>query len=183
MSTKRKHKPKNYRLTKYIKVLGKQNAWNSYAACLACSENLEEGELLKVTFTNKKLQVKNHLKSCVYFQEKVGGQEEVDAIINLTDNENEEIARQKRLRIDDSDSGKMREEKVLKYLKSMQSNLILYFLNQQKEKQLQIDLLPQHQQHHLNATFIQLKLVITLWEIFLSGLLQKKNNLYLNVFY
>ena len=54
MSTKRKHKPKNHRLTKYIKVLGKQNAWNSYTACLACSENLEEGELLKIIFTNKK---------------------------------------------------------------------------------------------------------------------------------
>ncbi len=80
-----------------------------------------------VHHTNKKSQVKNHLKSCVYFREKVGGQEEVDAIINLTDNENEEIARQKRLRIDDSDSGKMREEKVLKYLESMQSNFDTVF--------------------------------------------------------
>ena len=71
---------KNHRLTKYIKVLGKQNAWNTFAVCLACAENLEEGELSKLTFTNKKPQVKNYLKNCTYFRE----QEEVDAIINLT---------------------------------------------------------------------------------------------------
>ncbi|RGB24490.1 hypothetical protein C1646_676341 [Rhizophagus diaphanus] len=105
-TTKRKYKPKNYRLIEYIKVLGKQNLWNTYAVCLACSENLEENELKNHTFTNKKPQVKNHLKNCVYFREKVGEQEEVDAIINLTDNENEEIARQKRLRTD-VDSGEI----------------------------------------------------------------------------
>jgi hypothetical protein len=67
MTTKRKHKPKNHHLTKYIKVLGKQNNWNNYAVCFACSKNLEESELSKLTFTNKKPQVKNHLKNCVYF--------------------------------------------------------------------------------------------------------------------
>src|SRR5436190_18703293 len=105
MSTKRKYKPKNHRLTQYIKVLGKQNNWNNYAVCLAYSENLEESELSKLTFTNKKPQVKNHLKNCAFFREKIGSQEEVDAIINLTDNENEEIAKEKRLRVN-SDSGK-----------------------------------------------------------------------------
>ncbi|CAB5183767.1 unnamed protein product [Rhizophagus irregularis] len=126
MSTKRKYKPKNHRLTQYIKVLGKQNNWNNYAVCLACSENLEENELSKLTFTNKKLQVKNHLKNCAFFQEKIGSQEEVDAIINLTDNESEEIAKKKRL-IADSDSGKIGREKVLRYLESMQSNLDTVF--------------------------------------------------------
>jgi hypothetical protein len=117
-----KRKPKNHRLTQYIKVLGKQNNWNNYAVCLACFEKLEESELSKHTFTNKKPQVKNHLKNCAYFQEKIGSQEEVDTIINLTDNENEEkIARKKHLRID-SDSGKIGRKKVLKYLESMQSN-------------------------------------------------------------
>ena len=67
MSTKRKHKPKNHHLTKYIKVLGKQNNWNNYTVCLTCVENLEENELSKYTFTNKKSQVKNHLKNYVYF--------------------------------------------------------------------------------------------------------------------
>jgi len=126
MSTKRKNKPKNYYLTQYIKVLDKQNNWNNYAVCLACLENLEKSELLKLTFTNKKLQVKNHLKYCVYFKEKIGNQEEVDAIINLTDNENEEFEKNKRLRAD-SDSGKIRREKVLRYLESMQSNLNTVF--------------------------------------------------------
>ena len=41
-------------LTKYIKVLGKQNSCNTYAACIACIEKLENDELLKNTFTNKK---------------------------------------------------------------------------------------------------------------------------------
>src|SRR6266542_3352772 len=90
-ATKRKHKPKNYCLTKYIKVIGKQNAWNNYVVCIAYSENLKEDELFKYTFTNKKLQIKNHLKNCSYFQEKVSGQAELDAIINLSDNENKEI--------------------------------------------------------------------------------------------
>ena len=62
MKRSRKH-----RLTKYIKVLGKQNSCNTYAACIACIENLENDELLKNTFTNKKPQVKNHLKNCSYF--------------------------------------------------------------------------------------------------------------------
>ena len=52
----------------------------------------------------------NHLKNCIYFQEKIGSQEEVDAIINLTDDENKEIIRNKRLRID-SDSGKIGEKR------------------------------------------------------------------------
>jgi len=120
MTNSKRKKPKNHRLTKYIKVVGKQSAWNNYAVCIACSENLEEDELSKHTFTNKKPQVKNHLKNCPYFREKVGGQVELDAIINLTDNENEEIERQKRLRID-LDSGKIN-EKVLRYLESMQNN-------------------------------------------------------------
>ncbi|CAB5392668.1 unnamed protein product [Rhizophagus irregularis] len=126
MSTKRKYKPKNHHLTQYIKVLGKQNNWNNYAVCLACSENLEENELSKLTFTNKKPQVKNHLKNCAFFRKKIGSQEEVDAIINLTDNESEEIAKKKCL-IADSDSGKIGREKVLRYLESMQSNLDTVF--------------------------------------------------------
>ena len=50
----------------------------------------------------------------------------MDAIINLTDNENEEFEKNKRLRAD-SDSGKIRREKVLRYLESMQSNLNTVF--------------------------------------------------------
>ena len=118
MSTKRKNKPKNYYLTQYIKVLDKQNNWNNYAVCLAYSENLEKSELSKLTFTNKKLQVKNHLKNCAFFWEKIGCQEKVDAIINLTDNENEEIAKERCLRVN-SDSGKIGKEKVIRYLKSI----------------------------------------------------------------
>ncbi|CAG8743722.1 6674_t:CDS:1, partial [Funneliformis mosseae] len=49
-------------------------------------------------------------------------QEEIDAIINLTSNENEEIEKNKYLRVD-LDSSKIRREKVLRYLESMQSNL------------------------------------------------------------
>ncbi|GBB94929.1 hypothetical protein RclHR1_24420003 [Rhizophagus clarus] len=114
MSTKRKNKSKNHHLTQYIKVLGKQNSWNNYAICLTCSENLEESQL------------SNHLKNCEYFKEKIGSQEEVDTIINLTDNENEEIEKNKRLKVD-SDSGKIGREKVLRYLESMQSNLNTVF--------------------------------------------------------
>ena len=55
-------KPRTHRLTRYIKVLGKQNSYNTYAACVACVEKLEKEEVLKNTFTNKKPQVKNHLK-------------------------------------------------------------------------------------------------------------------------
>ncbi|CAG8667855.1 2674_t:CDS:2 [Funneliformis caledonium] len=64
MSTKRKYKPKNHRLTQYIKVLGKQNNWNNYA-------------------------------------------EKVDAIINLTDNKNEEITKEKRLRVNSDSEGEI----------------------------------------------------------------------------
>src|SRR6266511_2069051 len=56
------------------------------AACVACVEKLEKEEVLKNTFTNKKPQVKNHLKNCPHFQEKIGSQKELDDIINLTDN-------------------------------------------------------------------------------------------------
>src|SRR5436190_10695407 len=112
MKRSRKH-----RLTKYIKVLGKQNSCNTYAACIACIENLENDELLKNTFTNKKPQVKNHLKNCSYFREKIGSQEELNDIINLTDNELEEV-NQKRQKMN-NDVGK-NNEKVLKYLKSLQ---------------------------------------------------------------
>jgi hypothetical protein len=87
---------------------------------------LEKSELSKLTFTNKKPQVKNHLKNCVYFREKIGSQEEVDAIINLTDNENEEITKKRCLRAD-SESGKIGREKVLRYLESMQNNFDTVF--------------------------------------------------------
>ena len=46
---------RTHRLTKYIKVLEKQNTCNTFAACIACAENLENDELLKYT-----LQIKNH---------------------------------------------------------------------------------------------------------------------------
>ncbi|PKY19610.1 hypothetical protein RhiirB3_384220 [Rhizophagus irregularis] len=113
-------RPRTHRLTKYIKVLGKQNSCNTYAACIACFERLESSELSRNTFTNKKLQVKNHLKNCPYFREKIGNQEELDDIINLTDNEIEEEICQKRKKVD-NEFGK-NDEKVLKYLKSLQYN-------------------------------------------------------------
>jgi len=89
-------KPKNHHLTKYIKVLGKQNSCNTYATCIGCYEKFDSEELYEYTFTNKKPQVKNHLKSCVNFLDKIGTQEEVDEIINLTDDENEDGAKSKR---------------------------------------------------------------------------------------
>lgn len=113
-------RPRTHRLTRYIKVLGKQNSCNTYAACIACVEKLENDELLKNTFTNKKPQVKNHLKNCPHFREKIGSQKELDDIINLTDDEIEETD-QKRQRLN-NDLGKSN-EKVLKYLKSLQYNL------------------------------------------------------------
>ncbi|GBB96440.1 hypothetical protein RclHR1_27580001 [Rhizophagus clarus] len=113
-------RPRTHRLTKYIKVLGKQNSCNTYAACIACFEKLEGDELSRNTSTNKKLQVKNHLKNCPHFREKIGNQEELDDIINLTDNEMEEKIYQKRQKVD-NEFGK-NDEKVLKYLKSLQYN-------------------------------------------------------------
>ena len=113
-------RPRTHRLTKYIKVLGKQNSYNTYAACIGCVEKLESDELIKNTFTNKKPQVKNHLKNCRYFREKIGSQKELDDIINLTDNEIEEETDQKRQKLN-NDSGK-NNEKVINYLISLQYN-------------------------------------------------------------
>ncbi|GES96019.1 ribonuclease H-like domain-containing protein [Rhizophagus clarus] len=108
---------RNHRLTKYIEVLGKQNSCNTYAVCVACFENLEGEELLKNTFTNKKPQVKNHLKNCSYFREKIRSQEKLDDIINFSDNKMEEVD-PKRQKVN-KDYGK-NNEKVLNYLKSLQ---------------------------------------------------------------
>jgi len=115
-------RPRTHRLTKYIKILGKQNSCNTYAACIACVEKLENNDLLKKnTFTNKKPQVKNHLKNCIYFREKIGSQEELDKIIYLTDDEEE--TSQKRQKYQNNDNfGENSHEKVLRYLKSMQDN-------------------------------------------------------------
>jgi hypothetical protein len=116
-------RPRTHRLTKYIKVLGKQNSCNTYAACIACVEKLENNELLKNTFTNKKPQVKNHLKNCVHFREKIGNQEELDKIVYLTDNEEEEETSQKRQKYHHNNNfGENNHEKVLKYLRSMQNS-------------------------------------------------------------
>ena len=76
-------------LTKYIKVLGKQNKSNTYPVCIGCYEIVDIGELNKYRFINKKQQVKNHLKNCDNFLNKIGSKE-VDEIINLTDNEDED---------------------------------------------------------------------------------------------
>ncbi|GES77900.1 ribonuclease H-like domain-containing protein [Rhizophagus clarus] len=67
------------------------NSFNTKIICVACFENLKGEELLKNTFTNKKPQVKNHLKNCSYFQEKIRSQEKLDDIINFSDNEMEEV--------------------------------------------------------------------------------------------
>ncbi|RHZ85357.1 hypothetical protein Glove_66g160 [Diversispora epigaea] len=82
-------RPRTHRLTKHIKVLGKQNSFNTYAACIGCVKKFDKDEISKNTFTNKKPQVKNHLKNCPDFLEKIESKEEVDDIINLTDNEQE----------------------------------------------------------------------------------------------
>ena len=50
---------RTHHLTKYIKVLGKQNTCNTFAACIACAENLENVKLLKYTFTNKRYDITN----------------------------------------------------------------------------------------------------------------------------
>src|SRR5215208_3855870 len=88
----------NHCLTKYIRILGKQNQWNTCAVCIACYEMLDTDELLKERFVNKKQQVKRHLKRCKYFLEKIGSQEEVNTIVNLTDNEEENHENNKRQR-------------------------------------------------------------------------------------
>ncbi|RHZ76235.1 hypothetical protein Glove_199g18 [Diversispora epigaea] len=49
-------KPRTHQLTKYIKVLGKQNSFNTYAACIGCIEKIDKDEISKNTFTNKKPQ-------------------------------------------------------------------------------------------------------------------------------
>jgi hypothetical protein len=116
-------KPRTHRLTKYIKVLGKQNTYNTYAACIGCVEKLDQEEVLKNTFTNKKPQVKNHLKNCPHFLEKIGSKRELDDIINLTDNEIEIEENHKRQKIDHN-AGK-NNEKVLNYLRSLQNNFIV----------------------------------------------------------
>jgi len=116
---------RTHRLTKYIKVLGKQNTHNTYAACIACVEKLENEEILKHTFTNKKPQVKTHLKNCPHFREKIGSEEELNNIINLTDIEEEESYKRQKI---SNDSGKSN-EKVLKYLDSLQNNFIESNLN------------------------------------------------------
>ncbi|RHZ72860.1 hypothetical protein Glove_236g46 [Diversispora epigaea] len=54
-------RPRTHHLTKYIK-----------AACIGCVEKFDKDEISKNTFTNKKPQVKNHLKNCPYFLEKIG---------------------------------------------------------------------------------------------------------------
>ncbi|CAJ0843452.1 2540_t:CDS:2, partial [Entrophospora sp. SA101] len=93
-----------HRLTKYIRVLGKQNQWNTYAVCVGCHEKLDTDELSKESFVNKKQQVKRHLKRCKHFLEKIGSQEEVDEIVNLTDNEKESLVSNKRRKIIELDS-------------------------------------------------------------------------------
>ncbi|CAG8669927.1 9960_t:CDS:2, partial [Funneliformis mosseae] len=90
----------------------KQNSCNTYTACIACVEKLENDELLKNTFTNKKPQVKNHLKNYSYFQEKIGSQEELNDIINLTDNEIEET----------NQNGKKKKELQQNQVKFLDSN-------------------------------------------------------------
>jgi hypothetical protein len=60
------------------------------------------------------------LKNCPYFQEKIGSQRELDDIINLTDNEMEENNKRQKI---DHDAGK-NNEKVLKYLRTLQYNFI-----------------------------------------------------------
>ena len=56
---------KTYHLTKYIKVI--ENLYNTYAVYITYVEKLKNDKLLKNTFTNKKSQVKNYLKNCLYF--------------------------------------------------------------------------------------------------------------------
>ncbi len=113
---------RTHHLTKYIKILEKQNSCNTYAACIACVEKLENNDLLKKnTFTNKKSQVKNHLKNCIYFWEKIGSQEELDKIIYLTDDEEETSQKWQKYQNNDN-FGENSHEKVLRYLKSMQDN-------------------------------------------------------------
>ena len=51
-------RPRTHRLTKYIKVLGKQNSCNTYAACIACVENLKSNELSKHTLQIRKYKSK-----------------------------------------------------------------------------------------------------------------------------
>ncbi|CAH1769154.1 3156_t:CDS:2, partial [Entrophospora sp. SA101] len=82
----------------------KQNQWNTYAVCVGCHEKLDTDELSKESFVNKKQQVKRHLKRCKHFLEKIGSQEEVDEIVNLTDNEKESLVSNKRRKIIELDS-------------------------------------------------------------------------------
>ncbi|PKY62332.1 hypothetical protein RhiirA4_488626 [Rhizophagus irregularis] len=114
---------RTHHLTKYIKVLGKQNLCNNYAVCIACVEKLKNNELLKNTFTNKKLQVKNYLKNYIHFWKKIGNQEELNKIIYLTDNKEKEEMSHKRQRYQNNNNfSENNHEKVLKYLRSMQNS-------------------------------------------------------------
>jgi hypothetical protein len=65
------------------------------------------------------------LKNCLQFQEKIGNEEELDNILNLTDNEAEEVTKYNKRQKVDNDSGK-NNEKVIKYLKSLQN---YYFIS------------------------------------------------------
>jgi len=71
-------------------------------------------KVLKNVFTNKKSQVKNHLKNCEKKNRK--SKKEFDDIINLTDNEMEEVTNHKCQKVNNDSSGIKNNEKVLNYL-------------------------------------------------------------------
>lgn len=91
---------KSHRLTKYITIICKQNKCNTTAICKACVELLSYEDALKNSFTNKKQQVKNHLKNCPQFLQKIGNKKAVEEIINLSDDESEQVKSHKRTDIE-----------------------------------------------------------------------------------
>ncbi|RHZ56113.1 hypothetical protein Glove_406g120 [Diversispora epigaea] len=91
---------KSHRLTKYITIICKQNKYNTTAVCKECVELLSYEEALKNYFTNKKQQVKNHLKNCPQFLQKIGNKEAIEEIINMSDDESEQVKNRKRTDIE-----------------------------------------------------------------------------------
>ncbi|CAG8823808.1 20162_t:CDS:1, partial [Dentiscutata erythropus] len=77
-------KKKNHKLTSYIEILEeKADEWRNYAICCACCDTLGRPTALLYKFSNKGEHVKNHLKKCQHFINKVGGIKEASRILEI----------------------------------------------------------------------------------------------------
>ncbi|CAG8484871.1 869_t:CDS:2, partial [Cetraspora pellucida] len=62
---------------------GETDEWRNYAICCACHDTLGRPTALLHKFSNKDERVKNHLKKCQHFINKVGGIEEASRILKI----------------------------------------------------------------------------------------------------